>query len=201
MIGFIRGVLVAKRAPSLLIDVQGLGYEVDAPMSTFYGLPEIGAEVRLYTHLQIREDAHSLFGFGTEAERGLFRSLIRVSGIGAKLALAILSGISVEDFRACVERQDSARLVRLPGIGKKTAERLIIELRDRLDIGVPSLAPASFAGGVAPLPAADPADEAVSALIALGFKPQEANTLVAKQPVEGRSAEDLIRLALQSAVR
>ncbi|UZR29820.1 Holliday junction branch migration protein RuvA [Methylococcus mesophilus] len=201
MIGFIRGVLVAKRAPSLLIDVQGLGYEVDAPMSTFYGLPEIGAEVRLYTHLQIREDAHSLFGFGTEAERGLFRSLIRVSGIGAKLALAILSGISVDDFRACVERQDSARLVRLPGIGKKTAERLIIELRDRLDIGVPSLAPASFAGGAAPLPAADPADEAVSALIALGFKPQEANTLVAKQPVEGRSAEDLIRLALQSAVR
>ncbi|AAU92523.1 MULTISPECIES: Holliday junction branch migration protein RuvA [Methylococcus] len=201
MIGFIRGLLVAKRAPSLLIDVQGLGYELDAPMSTFYNLPEIGAEVRLYTHLQIREDAHSLFGFGTEAERGLFRSLIRVSGIGAKLALAILSGISVDDFRACVERQDSARLVRLPGIGKKTAERLIIELRDRLDIGVPSLAPASFAGGAAPLPAADPADEAVSALIALGFKPQEANTLVARQAAEGRSAEDLIRAALQSAVR
>jgi Holliday junction DNA helicase RuvA len=201
MIGFIRGVLVAKRAPALLIDVQGLGYELDAPMSTFYSLPEIGAEVRLYTHLQIREDAHSLFGFATEAERSLFRSLIRVSGIGAKLALAILSGISVDDFRVCVERQDSARLVRLPGIGKKTAERLIIELRDRLDLGVPSLAPAAFASGAAPLPAADPAGEAVSALIALGFKPQEANALVAKQPAEGRCAEDLIRLALQSAVR
>jgi Holliday junction DNA helicase RuvA len=198
MIGFIRGVLAAKRAPSLLIDVQGIGYEIDTPMSTFYELPEIGAEVRLYTHLQIREDAHSLFGFGTEAERGLFRSLIRVSGIGAKLALAILSGISVDDFRVCVERQDSARLVRLPGIGKKTAERLIIELRDRLDLGAPSLAPAGFAGGA---PAADPAGEAVSALIALGFKPQEANALVARQPAEGRSAEELIRLALQSAVR
>ncbi|MEW6039465.1 MAG: Holliday junction branch migration protein RuvA [Pseudomonadota bacterium] len=201
MIGFIRGVLVAKRAPSLLVDVQGVGYELDAPMSTFYDLPEIGAEVRLYTHLQIREDAHSLFGFGTEAERSLFRSLIRVSGIGAKLALAILSGISVDDFRVCVERQDSARLVRLPGIGKKTAERLIIELRDRLDLGAPSLAPAGFAGGAAPVLAADPAGEAVSALIALGFKPQEASTLVARQSAEGRSAEDLIRLALQSAVR
>lgn len=201
MIGFIRGILVAKRAPSLLIDVQGLGYELDAPMSTFYQLPEIGAEVRLYTHLQVREDAHSLFGFGTEAERSLFRSLIRVSGIGAKLALTILSGISVDDFRACVERQDSARLVRLPGIGKKTAERLIIEMRDRLEVGAPSLAPAGFAGGAVHPPATEPADEAVSALIALGFKPQEANTLVAKQSAAGRSAEDLIRLALQSAVR
>jgi len=195
MIGFLRGVLVAKKPPSLLVEVRGVGYEVDAPMSTFYGLPEVGGEVLLYTHLTIREDAHSLFGFLSETERGLFRTLIKVNGVGARLALGILSGLSVEDFHRGVEAQDTARLVRLPGIGKKTAERLIIELRDRL----PELGGASLPGaGALPLPEASPADDATAALIALGFKPQDASAMVRKVPAEGKSREDIIRLALQS---
>ncbi len=198
MIGFLRGVLVAKKPPSLLVDVRGVGYEVDAPMSTFYALPELGAEVTLYTHLAIREDAHSLFGFGSETERSLFRTLIKVNGVGAKLALGILSGLSVEDFHRAVEHQDTARLVRLPGVGKKTAERLIIELRDRLpELGVVHLP------GAAPLamPEANPAEEAVEALVALGFKPQDASQLVKRLPQDGKSSEELIRLALQSSAR
>ena len=198
MIGFLRGVLVAKKPPSLLVDVRGVGYEVDAPMSTFYALPELGAEVTLYTHLAIREDAHSLFGFGSETERSLFRTLIKVNGVGAKLALGILSGLSVEDFHRAVEHQDTARLVRLPGVGKKTAERLIIELRDRLpELGVVHLP------GTAPLamPEANPAEEAVEALVALGFKPQDASQLVKRLPQDGKSSEELIRLALQSSAR
>ncbi|MGX2041109.1 Holliday junction branch migration protein RuvA [Methylocaldum sp. MU1018] len=198
MIGFLRGLVVAKKPPSLLLDVRGVGYELDAPMSTFYKLPEIGEEVTLYTHLAIREDAHSLFGFVSEAERALFRSLIRVSGVGAKLALAILSGLSAEEFRRCVEVQDAARLVRLPGVGKKTAERLIIELRDRL----PELPTVHLPGaGALPMPTASPADDAVSALIALGFKPQDANSLVRKVPVDGKSSEEIIRSALQSSAK
>jgi Holliday junction DNA helicase RuvA len=198
MIGFLRGLVVAKKPPSLLLDVRGVGYEIDAPMSTFYKLPEIGEEVTLYTHLAIREDAHNLFGFASEAERALFRSLIRVSGVGAKLALAILSGLSAEEFHRCVEAQDAARLVRLPGVGKKTAERLIIELRDRL----PELPTVHLPGaGTLPTPSASPADDAVSALIALGFKPQDANNLVRKVPVDGKSSEEIIRSALQSAAK
>ncbi|WP_077728968.1 Holliday junction branch migration protein RuvA [Methylocaldum sp. 14B] len=198
MIGFLRGLVVAKKPPSLLLDVRGVGYEIDAPMSTFYKLPEIGEEVTLYTHLAIREDAHSLFGFVSEAERALFRSLIRVSGVGAKLALAILSGLSAEEFHRCVEAQDAARLVRLPGVGKKTAERLIIEMRDRL----PELPTVHLPGaGTLPAPAASPVDDAVSALIALGFKPQDANSLVRKVPVDGKSSEEIIRSALQSAAK
>jgi Holliday junction DNA helicase RuvA len=198
MIGFLRGVLVAKKPPSLLLDVRGVGYEVDAPMSTFYKLPDLGEEVMLYTHLAVREDAHSLFGFVSEAERLLFRSLIRVNGVGAKLALGILSGLSAEEFHRCVENQDAARLVRLPGVGKKTAERLIIELRDRL----PELPTVELRGaGILMVPAATPVEDAVSALIALGFKPQEASSLVKAVPAEGRSSEELIRLALQSAAK
>jgi Holliday junction DNA helicase RuvA len=198
MIGFLRGLVVAKKPPSLLLDVRGVGYEIDAPMSTFYKLPEIGEEVTLYTHLAIREDAHSLFGFMSEAERALFRSLIRVSGVGAKLALAILSGLSAEEFHRCVEAQDAARLVRLPGVGKKTAERLIIEMRDRL----PELPTVHLPGaGTLPAPEASPVDDAVSALIALGFKPQDANSLVRKVSVDGKSSEEIIRSALQSAAK
>ena len=198
MIGFLRGRLAAKKPPSLLLDVRGVGYEVDAPMSTFYKLPALGEEVFLYTHLSIREDAHSLFGFISESERTLFRSLIKVGGVGAKLALAILSGLSVEEFHRCVEYQDTARLVRLPGVGKKTAERLIIELRDRLPepgaVGLPG-------GGAPAASAASPVDDAVAALIALGFKPPEASALVRKIPLEGKSSEEIIRLALQSAAK
>lgn len=195
MIGFLRGTLAAKQPPTLLVDVRGVGYEVDAPMSTFYGLPELGAEVLLYTHLVIREDVHSLFGFITEDDRALFRTLIKVNGVGARLALGILSGLSAEDFRRCVEYQDTARLVRLPGVGKKTAERLIIELRDRL----PGPAAVTLPGsGHRPAPAASPRDDAASALIALGFKPQDAAALIRKVDTEGKTSEEIIRLALQA---
>jgi Holliday junction DNA helicase RuvA len=198
VIGFLRGVVIAKKPPSLLLDVRGVGYEVDAPMSTFYKLPDLGEEVTLYTHLAIREDAHSLFGFVSEAERALFRSLIKVNGVGARLALAILSGLSAEEFHRCVQNQDAARLVRLPGVGKKTAERLIIELRDRL----PELPTVELRGaGVLPVPAATPVEDAVSALMALGFKPHEASALVKAVPAEGKSSEEIIRLALQSAAK
>ena len=132
MIGFLRGTLINKTAPQVLLDVNGVGYNILAPMSTFYDLPETGQVVQLLTHLSIREDAHVLFGFLSEQERGLFRSLIRINGVGPKLALAILSGISIEDFQRCVFENNIATLVKLPGIGKKTAERLIIEMRDRL---------------------------------------------------------------------
>ena len=132
MIGFLRGRLAAKHPPVLLLDVGGVGYEVEAPMSTFYGLPAVGADVMLHTHLVVREDAHILFGFGTERERSLFRELIRISGVGPRIALGILSGASVDEFHRCVEAQDAASLTRIPGIGRKTAERLIIEMRDRL---------------------------------------------------------------------
>jgi Holliday junction DNA helicase RuvA len=198
VIGFLRGKLVAKRAPSVLVDVGGVGYEVDAPMSTFFQLPEPGVEIQLFTHLVVREDAHILFGFLSEEERALFRSLIRVTGIGAKLALGILSGVSAEEFQRCVLTEDAARLVRLPGIGKKTAERLIIELRDRL--------PQTSSGPDLPTravtqPPQGAADEAISALMALGFRPAEASALVQAIPAAGKTSEDLIRAALQAAAR
>jgi len=198
MIGFLRGKLVLKKPPSLVIDVQGVGYEVDAPMSTFYGLPEVGADVLLYTHLAIREDAHSLFGFISESERVLFRTLIKVNGVGAKLALGILSGLSAEEFHRAVEYQDTARLVRLPGVGKKTAERLIIELRDRL----PELGSVTLEGaGTLKVPEASPSEDAAAALIALGFRPQDAALMVRKVSAEGKTSEDIIRLALQASAK
>ena len=193
MIGFLRGKLLRKQPPHLLIDVQGVGYEVEAPMSTFYDLPEAGAELTLFTHLTIREDAHVLFGFGSEAERRFFRSLIRVNGVGPKLALTILSGISVDGFIRCVQENDTAALTRLPGIGKKTAERLVVEMRDRLDdVGGSSVMP-----GVS----ANPRDEALSALVSLGYKPQEAAQMLRSIKEDGLSSEELIRRALQGALR
>lgn len=132
MIGYLRGKLVRKQPPALIIDVAGVGYELEAPMSTFYRLPELGSEVQLHTHLVVREDAHLLYGFATEDERRLFRDLLRVSGIGPKIGLALLSGINVETFLVCVEAQDVDALIRIPGIGRKIAERLLIEMRDRI---------------------------------------------------------------------
>jgi len=200
MIGFLRGVLVAKKAPSLLLDVHGVGYEIDAPMSTFFKLPKEGEEVFLHTHLAVREDAHTLYGFISEAERALFRSLIKVSGVGAKLALGILSGLSVEEFQRCIHSGNTAMLIKLPGVGKKTAERLVIEMRDRLPESDGS-AVAVGVGGVTLAREASPVADAVSALVALGFKPQDANAMVRSIPAEGKTSEDLIKLALQGAGR
>ena len=197
MIGFLRGRLAAKHPPSLAVDVGGVGYELEAPMSTFYGLPSVGAEVTLHTHLVVREDAHVLFGFGTERERSLFRELIKVSGVGPRIALAILSGISVDEFQRCVETDDVATLVRVPGIGRKTAERLMIEMRDRLKVlGGP------VSGGFAGAPAGSPASpqaEAFSALVALGYKPAEVTRLLQKVESSVTSTEDIIRHALRAA--
>ena len=194
MIGFLRGRVAAKQPPGLILDVQGVGYELETSMNTFYRLPEVGAEAELLTHLVVREDAQLLYGFSAAAERELFRALIRVSGIGAKLALTILSGMDADEFRHCVERGDAQRLVRLPGIGKKTAERLIVELRD-------SLGSREETGGVAPRrPAADPVNEAVSALISLGYRPQEASRMVHAVAETGADSAALIRAALKAAV-
>ncbi len=191
MIGFLRGVILRKQPPHLLVEVHGVGYEVEAPMSTFYDLPEVNAEVTLFTHLVVRDDAHILFGFGTEMERRFFRSLIRVNRIGSKLALAILSGISADSFVKCVHENDLAALSRVPGIGKKTAERIVVEMRDRLDeIGV--------AASTGPM---NPRDEALSALVSLGYKPQEATQMLRNIKEEGLSSEELIRRALQGALR
>jgi len=193
MIGQLRGVLVHKRPPLLLIDVQGVGYEVEAPLSTFYTLGEPGSEVRLLTHLVVRDDAHVLYGFAAEAERALFRALIKVSGIGAKLALTILSGIGADDFARCVQRGDAAALARLPGIGKKTAERLIVELRDRLTKA------ADIAGAAgAPRSAGD---EATAALVALGYREADAARMVRGVEAADSDTETLIRLALQAAIK
>jgi len=168
MIGFLKGRLAIKQPPMLMVDVNGVGYELEAPMSTFYGLPASGEPVALFTHLVIREDAHVLYAFGTDGERRLFRSLLKVSGVGPKLALGILSGASVDDFVRIIEAEDIAMLTRIPGIGRKTAERVIIEMRDNVKkLSMP--APGSPAGGAA----ASPQSEAFSALIALGYKPPE----------------------------
>jgi Holliday junction DNA helicase RuvA len=167
-------------------------------MSTFFKLPEIGAEVVLHTHLMVREDAHALYGFLSEDERSLFRTLIRISGIGAKLALGILSGMSAEEFHRCIQNQDTARLVRLPGVGKRTAERLIVELRGRLS---ESLAVQASAAGELPALSESPVQDAISALISLGFKPPEATALVRSVPADGKTSEELIRLALQASAK
>jgi Holliday junction DNA helicase RuvA len=196
MIGFIRGKLIAKTPPQLLVDVHGVGYEVEAPMTTFYDLPSIGDELLLYTHLVVREDAHILFAFSTETDRMMFRSLVKVNGVGPKLALTILSGQSAEEFHRCIHDNDVQALVRLPGIGKKTAERLIIEMRDRLpDTGV-----SSSVGGDGTIPhqtAKSPKQEAIGALCALGYKLQDANKMVQNIAQENKSCEQIIKLALQ----
>jgi Holliday junction DNA helicase RuvA len=201
LIGLLRGTILGKQPPRLLLDVQGVGYELEAPMTTFYDLPAVGGEVTLFTHLAVREDAHTLYGFAKLSDRDLFRSLLRVNGVGAKLALTILSGMDGQAFARCVQEGDSAALVRLPGVGKKTAERLIIELRDRLD-AVPAMAdaPAAAAGGGAPVPA-NPVEDAVNALVGLGYKPQEASRMVRAVNAAELSSEEIIRQALQATVQ
>jgi len=201
MIGRLRGLLAWKQPPYLLIDAHGVGYELEASLTTFQTLPEIGAEVTLLTHLAVREDAHTLYGFASPAERSLFRNLIRVTGIGPRLALLILSGMSVELFGRCVRENDTASLTRLPGIGKKTAERLIIELRDR--IGELGLDPTVVVlpGGRPVAPAIHPVDDAISALVALGYKLPEASRMVQSLETDGLTSEAIIRLALQASVR
>lgn len=203
MIGFLSGKLVDKKLPLVLIDVHGVGYEVDVPVSTFFKLPDLGTDIVLYTHLIVREDAHVLFGFLTESERIFFRSLIRVTGVGARMALGVLSGISADDFYSSVANNEIQRLVKLPGIGKKTAERLILEMRDRLPSGgTPEHSSVAVAGGSAAASSiANPVHEAISALEALGFRPQEADSRVRALAAEGKSSEELIRAALQAAVK
>ena len=199
MIGFLRGKLVHKAPPLLILDVQGVGYELEAPMTTFYALPLMGAEVTLHTHLVVREDAHSLFGFAAEADRSLFRTLIKVNGVGPKLALTILSGQSAEEFHRCIHNNDTQALVRLPGVGKKTAERLVIEMRDRL----PEVKPTATDNETPAVPIAvgNPKQEAISALCSLGYKPLDASKMVQNINIDNKSCEDIIRLALQGAVR
>ncbi|HTL50092.1 MAG TPA: Holliday junction branch migration protein RuvA [Steroidobacteraceae bacterium] len=194
MIGHLRGRLVRKAPPALIVDVNGVGYELEAPMSTFYRLPELGAEVELHTHLVVREDAHLLYGFATEDERRLFRDLLRVTGIGPKIGLALLSGIDVDTFMRCVEAQDVDALTRIPGIGRKTAERLLVEMRDRIRaLGqMPSATPRANGGARA---------EAYAALVALGYRPVEVNRLLQSVEEEGAGTEELIRRALQAAAR
>ncbi|MGH8221091.1 MAG: Holliday junction branch migration protein RuvA [Steroidobacteraceae bacterium] len=195
MIGFLEGRVASKAPPQLTIEVGGVGYEVEAPMSTFFHLPAVGGAVRLLTHLVVREDAHILYGFGTEEERTLFRSLLKVSGVGPKIGLALLSGLTVEAFAHCVQQRDAAALTRVPGIGRKTAERLLVEMRDRL--GVPGAASDTAARP----PAASPAGEAFDALVALGYRPAEASRLLGAIGPGTHSTEELIRRALQSAAR
>lgn len=201
MIGRIRGKLIEKQAPELLVDVNGVGYEIQAPMTTIYQLPALGENVELFTHLIVREDAHLLFGFATLQDRAMFRALIKVNGVGPKLALTILSGMDVADFVRCVRDDNAAGLVKLPGVGKKTAERLLIEMRDRLrDWHVDGIA---VNEGCAQLPARanDYLLEAESALIALGYKPAEATKMIAAVKIEGITSEALIRAALKRAVK
>ena len=196
MIGSLRGRLSSKQAPQILIECSGVGYEVETPMSTFLDLPEPGTELFLYTHLLVREDAQILYGFSTEDERLMFRTLLKVNRVGAKLALGILSAMSTNDFRRCVELEDTTAMSKIPGIGKKTAERLIIEMRDRIDAATPG------GGKSAPLTVeASARNEAVDALVALGYKPKEVHSLIAKLDIEDKSAEDIIRLALKQAAQ
>ncbi len=197
MIGFLRGKLVIKAPPHLTVDVGGVGYDVEAPMSTFYTLPAVGSELRLLTHLVVREDAHILYGFGSQEERALFRNLLKVSGVGPKMALAILSGVSVEGFANCVRLQDAAALTRIPGVGRKTADRLLVEMRDRLD----ALSEAAAAGAPVMNGENRIEGEAWSALVALGYKPAEVTQMLKPFAGQAGSTEDLIRRALQGAVR
>ncbi len=195
MIGSLRGLLASKRAPVVVIDCGGVGYEIETPMSTFLELPAVGAEVFLHMHLLVREDAHSLYGFSTETEKTLFRLLLKVSGVGAKMSLAILSGMGVNEFERCMRYEDTAMLMRIPGVGKKTADRLIIELRDKVEQS-PAQAIMAQAGKVV----TDARSEAIDALVALGYKPTEVKRLLTRLDLEDKSAEDIIRMALRQAV-
>lgn len=191
MIGRLRGTLVAKQPPQVLVEAGGVGYEVDVPMSTLYALPALGAEVTLLTHLVVREDAHLLYGFATDRERATFRELLRISGVGPKVALAVLSGLSTDDLARAVAMQDTALLTRVPGIGKKTAERLLLELKGRLADALPGAAGAVAAGAGA---------DVMAALVALGYNEREAAAAVKTLP-EGVSVEEGIRAALKALAR
>jgi len=199
MIGLLRGTILARQPPHLLLEVQGVGYELEAPMTTFYDLPATGGVVTLYTHLAVREDAHLLYGFAKITDRDLFRHLLRVNGVGARLALTILSGMDAGAFAGCIQAGDTAALVRLPGVGRKTAERLVIEMRDRLD----SLAGISLTqpGGAAARAPSSPLEDAVTALIGLGYKPQEASRMVRAIDAAELTSEEIIRTALQASVQ
>ena len=196
MIGRLKGVLLEKQPPAILIDVQGVGYELEASMSTFYNLPECGETITLHTHMVVREDAQLLYGFFSPSERLMFRTLIKISGVGPKLALTILSGMSAEDFSRCILDGDSKALTQLPGVGKKTAERLVVELKDRVNkdesfklTGVTTKIEKQ----------ANPVNDAVSALISLGYKAQQASQMIRSMDVDGKSTEDIIRAALQGS--
>ncbi len=196
MIGRLKGIVIHKQPPWLVVDVHGVGYELEAPMSTFYDLPEVGRDVALFTHYAQKEDSVSLYGFLSESERRLFRDVQKVTGIGAKIALAILSGASVSDFARLVQTADVIALTRIPGIGKKTAERIVVELRDRAhDFGS---AGTMLAGKTVPT---DPLSEAIAALQQLGYKPAEALRMAEKAQTEGDDVEAIIRKALKSALR
>lgn len=197
MIGRLTGMLLHKEPPGLLIDVGGVAYELDAPMTTFYDLPATGERVSLYTHLVVREDAHLLYGFSRDSQRKLFRALLKVSGVGPRVALAILSGLTETEFGQCIAAEDVTRITRVPGIGRKTAERLIVELRDKIGTEAVTSAPLPTVAGAE----TNPAGEAVSALMALGYKPQEATRLVRSVETGGLGTEDIIRQALRIAAR
>ncbi|MEA3303839.1 MAG: Holliday junction branch migration protein RuvA [Pseudomonadota bacterium] len=198
MIGRLRGEIVLKQPPFLMLDVNGVGYEIEAPMSTFYELPAVGEIIILFTHLMIRDDAHVLYAFYQEQERLLFRTLLKISGVGGKMALAILSGMNAGEFSQCIQNEDVTALVRIPGVGKKTAQRLIIEMKDKLVITGSAQTSSTTASAAAQ---ESPASEAVSALVALGYRPVEANRLVKSVEAEGLGSEELIRAALQSLIR
>ena len=198
MIGRIQGQLVYKQPPGLMIDVNGVGYEIDAPMSTFYQLPECGNTVTLHIHMIVREDAQMLYGFHDLADRSLFRTLLKVNGVGAKMALTILSGMDANGFKRCIQLGDTDALVRLPGVGKKTAERLVVELRDRLDHD--SSIPVINDAGINTGSVRNHIEEAISALTALGYKGPEAMRMIKNVQDETSSCEDLIRLALKSSL-
>ena len=194
MIGSLRGRLIFKQAPQIVLECGGVGYELEIPMSTFLDLPETGTDLFLHTHLLVREDAQILYGFATNDERLLFRTLLKVNRVGAKMALGVLSAMTANDFRRCVEYEDTTTLSKIPGVGKKTAERLIIEMRDRIDKVLPA------AAGATPLSAeASARSEAFDALVSLGYKPNEVNKLIGKLDTDNMSAQDLIRQALKQA--
>lgn len=201
MIGRLQGKIIEKQAPYLLLDVNGVGYELEAPMSTFYELPECGQSVMLHTHLMIRDDAHTLYAFKQLRDRSLFRNLLKVNGVGAKMALAILSGMESNAFAQCIHHGDVDSLVRIPGVGKKTAERLILDMRDRLDKEVTlQVASNGKNGNGVNGYVADPIADAVSALVSLGYKPNEASRMVNTVDTKSQNSEDIIRQALKTSM-
>jgi len=196
MIGYLHGTLASSQPPTLVIDVNGVGYEVEAPLSTCLEMPSTGTEIHLVTHLMVREDQHTLYGFASEAERHLFRNLIKVNRVGAKLALGILSGMTVDAFVACIQSEDAGLLSKLPGVGRKTAERLIMDLRDKLDAQAQVLSVSRISGDS---PSGDARHEAFTALTSLGYKPVEARKMLDGVAEDISGTEDILRCVLRSA--